>query len=45
MPDALHFTGNAGPDELLAAEPFALLVGFVLDQQVTVPAAFSARSS
>ena len=41
MPDALHFTGNAEADELLAADPLALLVGFVLDQQVTVPAAFS----
>jgi uncharacterized HhH-GPD family protein len=41
VPDALHFTGNAEADELLASDPFALLVGFVLDQQVTVPAAFS----
>ena len=41
MPDALHFTGNAEADELIAAEPLALLVGFVLDQQVTVPTAFS----
>ena len=41
MPDALHFTGNAEADQLLAADPLALLVGFVLDQQVTVPTAFS----
>jgi uncharacterized HhH-GPD family protein len=41
VPDALHFTGNAEADELIAAEPLALLVGFVLDQQVTVPTAFS----
>ena len=41
MPEALHFTGNAEADELLAAEPLALLIGFVLDQQVTVPTAFS----
>ena len=41
MPEALHFTGDAEADELLAAEPLALLVGFALDQQVTVPAAFS----
>ena len=41
MADALHFTGNAEADELIAAEPLALLVGFVLDQQVTVPTAFS----
>jgi uncharacterized HhH-GPD family protein len=39
--DALHFTGNSEADELLAAEPLALLIGFVLDQQVTVPTAFS----
>ena len=41
MPDALHFTNDAEANELLAADPFALLVGFVLDQQVTVPTAFS----
>jgi uncharacterized HhH-GPD family protein len=39
--DALHFTNDREANELLAADPFALLVGFVLDQQVTVPAAFS----
>jgi len=41
VPDALHFTGNAEADELIAAEPLALVIGFVLDQQVTVPTAFS----
>jgi uncharacterized HhH-GPD family protein len=41
VPDALHFTNDQEANELLAADPFALLVGFVLDQQVTVPAAFS----
>ena len=41
MPDALHFTGNAEADALIAKEPLALLIGFVLDQQVTVPTAFS----
>jgi uncharacterized HhH-GPD family protein len=40
-PDALHFTGNAEADALLAAEPLALLIGFALDQQVTVPTAFT----
>lgn len=40
MADALHFTGDAEANELLAAEPLALLVGFVLDQQVAVPTAF-----
>lgn len=41
MPDALHFTGDAEANELLAADPLALLIGFVLDQQVTVPTAFA----
>ena len=37
----LHFTGNDEADALLASEPFALLVGFALDQQVPVQTAFS----
>jgi uncharacterized HhH-GPD family protein len=41
MPDALHFTGDAEADALLAAEPLALLIGFALDQQVPVQTAFS----
>jgi hypothetical protein len=41
VPAALHFTGDAEADELLAADPFALLVGFALDQQVPVPVAFA----
>jgi uncharacterized HhH-GPD family protein len=40
-PDKLHFTGNAEADELIAADPLALLIGFVLDQQVPVQKAFS----
>jgi len=40
-PDRLHYTGNHEADELLAREPFALLVGFALDQQVPVQTAFS----
>jgi uncharacterized HhH-GPD family protein len=40
-PDRLHFTGNGEADELLAREPFALLVGFALDQQVSVQTAFT----
>jgi uncharacterized HhH-GPD family protein len=40
-PDRLHFTGNDEADELIAREPLALLIGFVLDQQVPVPKAFS----
>jgi len=39
--EALHFTGNDEADALIAADPFALLVGFVLDQQVSVPIAFA----
>ncbi len=41
MADALHFTGNDEADRLIATEPLALLIGFVLDQQVTVPTAFA----
>ena len=40
MAEALHFTGNDQADALLAEEPIALLIGFALDQQVTVPTAF-----
>lgn len=39
--DRLHFTGDAEADRLLVASPFALLIGFALDQQVTVQKAFS----
>jgi uncharacterized HhH-GPD family protein len=40
MAGALHFTGNDEADALLGQEPMALLIGFALDQQVTVPTAF-----
>jgi uncharacterized HhH-GPD family protein len=40
-PDRLHFTDSDEANELLAREPMALLIGFALDQQVTVQAAFS----
>jgi uncharacterized HhH-GPD family protein len=40
-PDRLHFTGNDYADELIAREPFALLIGFALDQQVPVQTAFT----
>ncbi len=40
-PSHLHFTGDDEADRFLAEEPLALLVGFVLDQQVTVQKAFS----
>jgi uncharacterized HhH-GPD family protein len=39
-PEKLHFTGNDEADELLARDPFALLMGFALDQQVPVQTAF-----
>ena len=41
QPDRLHFTGDDEADALLAREPFALLVGFAIDQQVPVQTAFS----
>ena len=40
MPDRLYFTGDDAADALLAQNPLALLIGFALDQQVTVPTAF-----
>ena len=40
-PDRLHFTDSDEANELLAHDPLALLIGFVLDQQVTVQKAFS----
>ena len=39
--DRLHFTGNEEADRLIATDPLALLIGFALDQQVTVQKAFS----
>jgi uncharacterized HhH-GPD family protein len=41
MPDALWFTDDPKACELLAKEPFALLVGFAIDQQVPVQKAFA----
>jgi uncharacterized HhH-GPD family protein len=40
-PASLPFTGDPEADRLLAEDPFALLIGFALDQQVTVQKAFS----
>ena len=40
-PTSLPFTGDAAADALLASDPLALLIGFVLDQQVTVQKAFA----
>jgi uncharacterized HhH-GPD family protein len=39
--DRLYFTGDDEADRLLVSEPLALLIGFALDQQVTVQKAFS----
>ena len=41
QPTSLPFTGDDAADRLLAEEPLALLIGFALDQQVTVQKAFS----
>jgi uncharacterized HhH-GPD family protein len=41
MPDRLYFTDSDEANALLAANPMALLIGFALDQQVTVQKAFS----
>jgi len=41
MPDRIHFTDSDEANALLASDPMALLIGFVLDQQVTVQKAFS----
>jgi uncharacterized HhH-GPD family protein len=39
--DLLPFSGDPDADRLLVREPLALLIGFALDQQVTVQKAFS----
>ncbi|MDQ3672263.1 MAG: DNA repair protein [Actinomycetota bacterium] len=40
MPEALYFTDSDEANELIAREPLALLIGFALDQQITVQTAF-----
>ncbi|HEV7132338.1 MAG TPA: HhH-GPD-type base excision DNA repair protein [Gaiellaceae bacterium] len=40
-PDRLYFTDDDEACRLIASDGFALLVGFALDQQVTVPTAFA----
>ena len=40
-PKRLYFTDDDDANALIAREPLALLIGFALDQQVTVPTAFS----
>jgi uncharacterized HhH-GPD family protein len=41
MPDRLHFTDSDEANALIATDPMALLIGFALDQQVSVQKAFS----
>ncbi len=41
MPRQLHFTDSEAANALIASDPMALLVGFVLDQQISVQKAFS----
>ena len=41
MPDRLYFTDSDEANELIAQDPMALLIGFSLDQQVTVQKAFA----
>ena len=40
MPEALYFTDSDEANELIASDPLALLIGFAIDQQVTVQQAF-----
>ena len=41
MPDRLYFTDSDAANALLARDPMALLIGFALDQQVSVQKAFA----
>jgi len=41
MTSALHITGDDAADRLLSDDPFALLTGMLLDQQITMEAAFA----
>jgi uncharacterized HhH-GPD family protein len=41
VPDRLWFTDSDEANALIASDPMALLIGFALDQQVTVQKAFS----
>src|SRR5271167_1832214 len=40
MPDRLYFTDSDEANALIASDAMALLIGFALDQQVTVQKAF-----
>ena len=41
MPEQLFFTDSEEANRLIASDPMALLIGFALDQQITVQKAFS----
>jgi uncharacterized HhH-GPD family protein len=41
MTRTVHLSGDPEADELLAAEPLALLIGMLLDQQMAMEAAFA----
>jgi uncharacterized HhH-GPD family protein len=41
LPESLHFTDSDEANALIATDPMALLIGFALDQQVSVQKAFS----
>ncbi len=41
MPERLYFTDSDEANALIASDPMALLIGFALDQQVSVQKAFS----
>jgi uncharacterized HhH-GPD family protein len=41
VPDRLYFTDSDEANRLIASDPMALLIGFVLDQQITVQKAFA----
>jgi uncharacterized HhH-GPD family protein len=41
VPEALYFTESDEANELIAKDPLALLIGFALDQQITVQTAFA----
>ena len=41
VPEALYFADSDEANRLIASDPLALLIGFAIDQQVTVQQAFS----
>lgn len=40
-PSTLHFSEDPDANKLLATDPMALLIGYVLDQQIPLPKAFA----